>query len=310
MLLDRIELFISVAKYHNLAKTARQMHVSSSSVCQRLKSLENDFGTKLYKKNKEGIELTDAGRTFLTGVTDILGELESLKKTLSTKPDNGRQAMSVGGTYNPSAKHLPMAIAAFKKTHPDITITFRTGTRAHIVKCLRDFDLDIALFQNPPRTLEFHMEAFAVDTLMFFADPEHPLTKKKGLELSDLAETPLVVRDGRGKGTSYKMLKQLKARGLKKLNVALRCGTPNAVKAAVKNKMGIGILFSDMLQEELARKEFKVLKFSGVPELLGHSYILFNKKKPLSPAANHFLTLLRSRKSECQNDENRDKLSA
>ena len=78
------------------------------------------------------------------------------------------------------------------------------------------------------------------------------------------------------------MLNELKARGLKNLNVALRCGTPNAIKAAVKNKMGIGILFSDTLQEELARKEFKVLKFSGVPELLGHSYILFNKKKPLS----------------------------
>jgi len=308
MLLDRIELFISVAKYHNLAKTARQMHVSSSSVCQRLKSLENDFGTKLYKKTKEGIELTDAGRTFLSGVTGILGELESLKKTLSSKPDNGRQGISVGGNYNPSVKHLPMAIAAFKKTHPNITVTFWTGSRAHIEKCLRDFDVDIALVQSPSKTLEFHLEPFAVDTLVFFAHPAHPLAKKKGLELSDLAETALIVREGTG--ASYKMLKQLKARGLKKLNVALRCGTPDAVKAAVKNKMGIGMLFTDTLQEELARKDFKVLKFSGVPELLGHSYILFNKKKPLSPAANHFLTLLRSRKSESQNDENRDKLSS
>ena len=54
MLLNRIELFVTVARHHNLGKTAREMHVSASSVCQRLKSLENDFGVKLYKKNKEG----------------------------------------------------------------------------------------------------------------------------------------------------------------------------------------------------------------------------------------------------------------
>jgi DNA-binding transcriptional LysR family regulator len=59
--LNRIELFVTVAKHHNLGKTAREMHVSASSVCQRLKSLENDFGVKLYKKNREGIELTGAG---------------------------------------------------------------------------------------------------------------------------------------------------------------------------------------------------------------------------------------------------------
>jgi len=93
------------------------------------------------------------------------------------------------------------------------------------------------------------------------------------------------------------MLKQLKARGLHELNVALRCGTPNGVKAAVKNQIGIGILFSDMLEEEFARKVLKPLKFSGAPELVGHSYITFNRKKPLSPAANDFLTLLRSLKT-------------
>ena len=106
------------------------------------------------------------------------------------------------------------------------------------------------------------------------------------------------------------MLKQLKARGLENLNVALRCGTPNAVKAAVKNNMGIGILFADMLRDDVAHKDFKLLNFTGAPELLGHSYISFNKKKPLSRAANDFLMLLRSLRTVGKNGESRNKLSA
>ena len=76
MISYRIELFLAVANHHNLGKVAREMHVSASSVCQRLKSLERDFGAKLYKKTKEGIELTDAGQTLLEAGSDIINRLE------------------------------------------------------------------------------------------------------------------------------------------------------------------------------------------------------------------------------------------
>lgn len=55
MLLDRIELFLTVARDQNLGKTAQQLHISASSVRQRLKSLENDLGVKLYKKNRTAL---------------------------------------------------------------------------------------------------------------------------------------------------------------------------------------------------------------------------------------------------------------
>ena len=86
MLLNQIELFVTVARNHNLGKTAREMHVSASSVCQRLKSLENDLGAKLYKKNKQGIELTGAGQTLLTAGSEVLTKLETLKKALNSVP--------------------------------------------------------------------------------------------------------------------------------------------------------------------------------------------------------------------------------
>ena len=84
MLLDRIELFVNVAKHQSLAKTARGMHVSPSSVSQRLKSLENDFGVKLYKRNKDGIELTSAGRTVLSTANQVLHQLDTLRQTLKS----------------------------------------------------------------------------------------------------------------------------------------------------------------------------------------------------------------------------------
>jgi DNA-binding transcriptional LysR family regulator len=174
-----------------------------------------------------------------------------------------------------------------------------TAVKFSIEKWLRDFEVDIALIQSPSKSPDFQMEYFAVDNLVLFIHPTHPLAKKKELELEDLAKTPLIIRDGRG--TSHKVLQHLKQRGLK-LNVALRCQSPDGVKAAVRRKMGVGILFSNQVEEEVKRKDFKVLKIADLPKLVGHSYIVHSKSKPLSSAANDFLTVLQSMKTRISSE--------
>jgi DNA-binding transcriptional LysR family regulator len=195
MIFDRIELFVTVARHQNIGETARQMHVSTSSVCQRLKSLENDFGTKLYKKNNRGIELTQAGRTFLTTASEVLTQLETLRKRLNPAAEKSARSLIIGGTYNPSAKYLPAAIAAFRKTHPDVTITFVTADKPTIEKKVRASKVDVAIIQKPSVSSGFHLESFARDRLIFFAHPTHQLAKKKNLDLQDLARTPIVTRE-------------------------------------------------------------------------------------------------------------------
>ena len=296
--LNRIELFVTVAKHHNLGKTAREMHVSASSVCQRLKCLENDFGVKLYKKKKEGIELTEAGHTLVTAASDVLDQLENLRKTLNHDSEVAAQSLTIGGTYNPSEKYLPSAIAAFQKTHPDVKVKFLTADGPSIDKWVRESEVDIAIMHSPSESSDFYMEHFAADDLTFFAHPMHPLSKKKKLVLQDLSKTPLIVREE--KGATEKMLKQLTRGGIT-VNVALRCVTPAAVKAAVREKMGVGILFYNLLEEDIKRKDLKTLKLPGLPKLVGNSYIVYTKNKPLSCAGNDFLALLRSMKTDLQN---------
>jgi DNA-binding transcriptional LysR family regulator len=298
MLLNRIELFVTVAKHQNLGKTAREMHVSASSVCQRLKSLENDFRVKLYRKKKEGIELTRAGQTLLTTASEVLNQLDTLRKTLNRDSEIAARLLSVGGTYGPSAKYLPSAIAAFQKTHPNVEVTFLTSGRASIEKLLRESEVDIAIIQSPSESSDFNLEHFAVDKLTFFAHPTHPLAKKKKLDLADLSQTPLVVTAGRG--SSEKILKQLKGSDVK-VNVALRCASPDGVKAAVRKKMGVGILFYSLIEEDIRRKDLKVLRFLHLPKFVGNSYIVYSKKKSLSSAANDFLAILQSMKTNSGN---------
>jgi DNA-binding transcriptional LysR family regulator len=296
MLLDRIELFVNVAKHQNLAKTARGMHVSASSVSQRLKSLERDFGAKLYKRHKDGIELTAAGRTLLNTASQVLQQLTTLRQTLNPNAEKPVKTLVVGATYNPSARPLPAAIAAFQKAHSNVKVTFLTSYRGTLEKWLRGGEVDIAVIQSPSDECiaDLCQEQFAIDRLEFFTYTGHPLTRKHKLRLQDLGDTPVIVREG--KGTTEKLLSLLQSRGVN-LNVTLRCATPDAVKAAVQKKMGVGILFHNLIEDDLRRRETKILRIAGVPRISAISYIAYDKTRSLSQPASDFLALLQEMKS-------------
>jgi hypothetical protein len=119
---------------------------------------------------------------------------------------------------------------------------------------------------------------------VFFAHPAHPLAGMKRLKLPDIAETPLIVREGRG--STEKLLRELKSRGVN-VNVRLRCRPTSN-----RNRN----LVCELLIDDIERKDLMVLRFDGMPKVTGHSYIVFSKKKPLSCVAEEFVRLLRSRK--------------
>jgi LysR family transcriptional regulator, transcriptional activator of the cysJI operon len=296
VLFDRLELFVKVALLQNLAKAARAIHVSPSSISQRLRLLEKDFGAKLYKKNKHGIELTNAGRVFLSTANQVLTELDTLRTSLCPNSEKNIKTLSVGGTFTPSAKYLPSAIAAFQKTHPEMEVRFLTADRHIVEKSIKDGEVEIGIVQNPSDSCigEFFTEQFVMDRLVFFACAGHSLAKRGEISFDDLANTPLIVREGWG--ATQPVLTLLRSRGVK-LNVALRCTSPDAVKAAVRSKIGISILFHGLIEEDIQRKELKILKVRGLPRLRGSSYIVYDKAKALNRPATQFLGLLRDMKS-------------
>ncbi len=81
MTLHQLSIWIAVAKHQSVTKTADELHIRQPSVTQQIKSLENEFGIKLYKVYAgKGIELTQAGRLLLKYAKMILLQVNNLEK--------------------------------------------------------------------------------------------------------------------------------------------------------------------------------------------------------------------------------------
>ncbi len=93
MTLHQLSIWIVVAKHQNVSKTADELHIRQPTVSQQIKSLEKDYGIKLYKAYPgKGIELTQAGRLLLKYAKLILLQVKTLESKLKgSRRRRGRQ---------------------------------------------------------------------------------------------------------------------------------------------------------------------------------------------------------------------------
>jgi DNA-binding transcriptional LysR family regulator len=225
-----------------------------------------------------------------------LRQHEVFKLKLST-PNVASDATSltVGGSYSPSSFLLPSLLARFQKSHPLVQLDLRTGSRWDIERLILKNQVDLAVINNPPLNPQLTMEPYRSEPLVAFVVSHHFLAKKKQLAPEDLSRVGLIIRRHKGgRAAVYHYVRHLRRSGLEP-KVIMRCDTPAAVKEAVRGKMGVGLLYRDVVAGDIDRHEFKALRMLGdAPE--GKSYIIYHKKRPLSPLAQGFRGLLHQHK--------------
>ena len=79
----KLEAFLTVANTGKFVTAAEKLFISQSSLSKQMAQLERELDVKLFKKTRNGVELTQAGRDFYTyarkAVPDYQHELSRLK---------------------------------------------------------------------------------------------------------------------------------------------------------------------------------------------------------------------------------------
>jgi DNA-binding transcriptional LysR family regulator len=291
--LDHFHVFAIVAKHRNVSRASEELHISQPAVTTQLKLLGENYHVKLYKRGGAGIELTDAGRIFLKYAKTTLKQHEKLKQKLSAAASGTTvESLTVGGSHSPSMSLLLSLLTIFKRRHPRVQVNLRTNNRTTIERQVENSEVEIAVVNKSPRSRFLLAEPYLDEPLVAFISKKHPLARKSRPTLKDFADIPLVVREGKGgRETSKQILKDLRKQGLN-FEIGIRCESPEAVKMAVRSNLGAGILFKNTVEPEIRKGDFKPIRLPGL-RLVGKTFIIYHKHRPLSSSAHEFLNLLR-----------------
>jgi DNA-binding transcriptional LysR family regulator len=290
MTLHQLKILMAVAKYLNFRKAAEELHLSQPSLFVQFKNLESEYDLKLYKRNGRGIELTRAGKEFLTYAGEILAKVENLDEAFRrTHKGYDGGILRICSSYGPSIAFLPNLLAKFRMQHPNTRIAFLTDDSQAAERMVLDNEIDLGFITQPSSSPSIQYQHCREETIVAFGSPKH--LSNPPLTLFELSRTPLVLCTSRVlQHETEGLLKTLKDK-IKTPNVVMQCDSPEGLKTAVKMGVGIGFLYWDAVEPEISRGE---LMFADLPELnlRADTVLAYRKDKPLNVHARDFLALL------------------
>lgn len=297
MTLHQLKIVAAVARHRSITNAARELNISQPSVFQQVKSLEQSCGIKLYVKCGKGIELTPEGKKFEADVSEILQRIERLEEKYRSPRSAKRERLSIGGSHAPSVSILPSLLGAFKKRHPDLQVILQTRSSRAIELMVLNGKIDLAVITHPSSDIVgYQRELFRNEKIVIFASTGHRLAKKRRWSLRDIAHEPLIVHkatSGRTGAATLDLLQHIEALGIAP-NVMMECNSAEAVKSAVMERMGVGILMAAHLSQEIRRGVLKIVSVKDLETLANQSLLIYRQEDQLSPKAREFLEMLRS----------------
>ena len=286
--LRQLKVFEAVARHLSFSRAAEELHLTQPAVSMQVKTLEAQAGLPLFEQVGKKIHLTEAGAEVARFALEVHSGLKDCEDTLAAirGVSGGRLHLAVVST----AKYFaPRLLAEFSRRHPGVTVKLSVTNREQVIGELQANQVDLAIMGRPPRGLDVDAIAFAKHPHGIIASPDHPLARKRALELARLAGENFLIREP-GSGTRMSM-ERVFADHRVKLASSMELASNETIKQAVMAGMGLTFLSLHTVGLELAAGKLVRLDVRGTP-VTRDWHVVSRHGKRLSPLAESFRAFL------------------
>jgi DNA-binding transcriptional LysR family regulator len=263
----RLRVLKEVAYQGSFSAAADALSYTQSAISQQIATLEAEAGMALLERHPRGVTLTAAGQTLVGHAEGILARLEAAESSLEAIAGLRGGRLRVASFPTAGASLMPLAIAGFRSSYPDVELTLAEGEPEQIVPRLRAGALDLALlFEFDGKTLELDgmTRTELLDDPMYLALPrEHALAKKNNVRLWDLAKEAWV-QTSRSSPCALHVVRSCHAAGFEP-NVAFESDDYQTVQGLVA--AGVGVALIPELALSVVREDIVIRTLSPAPPI-------------------------------------------
>jgi len=294
-----LETFCRVADLKSFSKAADDLFLTQPTVSGHILSLEQSLSLRLFDRTSREVRLTKAGEVFLKYASKILSFRKDLLNALSEFSQGIKGELSLGASTIPGEYLLPKLMGDFKREHPHFIISLKIADTKEIVQYVLQDNVEFGIIGAKLNHPSLHYEKYEEDEIIVVAPSDHPLTRKKKVNLEELLKEPWIIRE-EGSGTQMAIEKALRKKGksLKQFNVVMEMGSTSSVKEGVKAKLGLTFISRRATEEELNQGFLSRIDVEGIGLISRQIYIVSHRGRTLSPIGMQFLRFLKRKKEE------------
>jgi LysR family hydrogen peroxide-inducible transcriptional activator len=193
MEIEQLRHFVRVAEAENFTRAAAQVGLSQPALSRSIARLEEELGQPLFERQTRKVVLNDVGRLLIERTRNILLMVDDLKAEIRDDGQSGKVRVAAIPTVAPY--FLPECLRSFHRQFPRAQLIVQEATTESLLKKVTDGDVDVAIGALPIHMKYFDIEPLFEEELLLVTSSEHPLTRKKSVNVSDIAEYPFVLLD-------------------------------------------------------------------------------------------------------------------
>lgn len=240
--IKQLEAFYWAATCVNFAIAAQRLHISVSSLSQRIHELECVLDHQLFDRSGHRAVLTEDGERLLSMASKVLEAVITLQTTFTNTDDqkglNGRLKFGVGELS--ALTWLPKFIAIAQKEHPLLHLEPYVDVGAVLERKLDAGELDFAIMAGrSSKSSILSQSIMKADFVWMIAEPLLDQTSPQDL-MSLLAQHTLVTLPS-GAGTTRILDDWLLTQNIHEIK-RITCNNWSAVAGMIREGVGIGFL--------------------------------------------------------------------
>ena len=290
--LELYKVFCAVAKLGSLTKASEELFISQPAVSQSVKQLETQLGGKLFERTRNGMELTENGKSLYDAVKDALNALSSAEKKFALA-ETSSGSLKICASDTVFNYYLIPYIKAYHEKYPSVKLQLISCTSGETIERLKDKTADIG-FVNMPFTSD-KVELLSVAMTLhdgFFAGDKYFSICEDKIPLSHLQDYPLLMLET-PTVTASAVIDFAKTQGVH-LVPEIELGSLELATASAVANMGVACLPREFAQNELLQGKLKEIKTE--PPLPARAIgIVMHKGDKLSAEASNFLQIINNK---------------
>ncbi|MBP2199556.1 LysR family transcriptional regulator [Pantoea cypripedii] len=248
--------FAEVARSGSLRKAAEKLHVSASAINRQILQAEESFGTPLFERLPDGLRMTTAGELLYDDVMRWQREFRVTRQRFDDIQGLKRGNVSAGLVQSLTKGKVADALADIAQQHQWLRLELTVDNSHAISQLIRQAEIDFGLILDPAGQSGLEVLAFAELEMGVVLPPEHALSGRTSLSLSELSGERHII-PGESLVVHERVAALYRKQGLEPDNI-IACNDIRLIRSLIAQGTGICVL---SLLDVMSEVEEKQLNF-------------------------------------------------
>lgn len=186
MTLQQLQYILALDAERNFVRAAEKCFVTQPSLTMQVQKLEDGLGVKIFDRSKKPLIPTPLGEKLVAQARTILKESSRMKELIQEDQGKLDGELKIGIIPTLAPYLLPLFVAEFESTYPEIRLVVQELQTDLIIERLRKDQLDLGILVSPLLEKGIQETVLFNEPMVGYVGRKHRLFSKKKISLSDL----------------------------------------------------------------------------------------------------------------------------